>query len=117
MGTWNYGPFDNDSARDTVRQLADGSFDMAQFRFDCGTRPLDSDRSETVVALVAVMNGHLPPGGDRRALQYTFSFRDRHWLRAKVRETLDPRSSELYALWDETGELAQWLSETRKVIY
>ncbi|SDS11993.1 DUF4259 domain-containing protein [Corynebacterium timonense] len=117
MGTWNYGPFDNDSARDAVRHLADGSFDMAQFRFDCGDAPLDSDRAETVVALVAVMNGHLPRGGDRRALRYTFTFRDRHWLRSKVREAMDPRTSELYALWDETGELAEWLKETRKVIY
>ncbi|WP_288833243.1 DUF4259 domain-containing protein [uncultured Corynebacterium sp.] len=117
MGTWNYGPFDNDKARDTVRQLADGSFDMAQFRFDCGDAPLDSERAEIVVALVAVLNGHLPADADPRALDYQFTFRERRWLRSKLREALDPHNSELYELWSETGEVDQWLEATGKVIH
>lgn len=117
MGTWNYGPFDNDKARDAVRQLADGTFDMDQFRFDCGNAPLDSERAEVVVALVAVMNGHLPPDADPCALDFTFTFGDRRWLRAKLREALDPRYSELYGLWSDAGELSQWLEATGRVTH
>ena len=36
MGTWNTGPFDNDSANDAVNALVNGTFCMAQFRFECG---------------------------------------------------------------------------------
>ena len=36
MGTWNTGPFDNDSAADAVAALVDGTFRMDQFRFECG---------------------------------------------------------------------------------
>ena len=31
MGTWNTGPFDNDSAHDAVNALVNGTFCMAQF--------------------------------------------------------------------------------------
>ncbi|WKD57753.1 hypothetical protein CAPI_06040 [Corynebacterium capitovis DSM 44611] len=117
MGTWNYGPFDNDKARDVVRQLADGTFRLDQFRFDCADEPLDSERAEAVVALVAVMNGHLPAEADRAALSFPFDLSERRWLQAKLRETLNPENSELYEQWRDAGELEQWLAATEKVAH
>ncbi|WP_291314675.1 DUF4259 domain-containing protein [Corynebacterium sp. UBA2622] len=117
MGTWDHGPFDNDRARDTVRQLAEGTFRMDQFRFDCGEGPLDSESAEAVVALNAVLNGHVPRPEDAPALDFEFSFRDRRWLQAKLREALDPAHSELYELWREAGELKEWLDATGRVIH
>lgn len=113
MGTWNYGPFDNDHALDAVRALADGSFKMDRFRFDCGELPLDSAQAEVVVALVAVMNGHLPSEEFEEALAFEFSFYDRIWLRRQVRALLTSRDSDLYEQWQEAGELDQWLAATR----
>ena len=54
MGTWNTGPFDNDSAHDAVNALVNGTFCMAQFRFECGLGSLDTDEAESVIALAAV---------------------------------------------------------------
>ncbi|MEX3505225.1 DUF4259 domain-containing protein [Corynebacterium sp. LK2510] len=112
MGTWNFGPFDNDRARDAVRQLADGTFHMNQFRFECGDAPLDSGCAEVIIALNAVMNGHIPCKEFTRALDYEFTFGDRRWLRTKLREALDPHRSELYEMWSDAGELEQWLEAT-----
>ena len=115
MGTWNYGPFDNDHARDAVRALADGTFNMDKFRFQCRELPLDSAQAEVVIALVAVLNGHLPSEESQEALAFEFSFRDRRWLEQHVRELLNSHDSDLYEQWREAGELEEWLTATRRV--
>ncbi|WP_342319659.1 DUF4259 domain-containing protein [Corynebacterium mayonis] len=112
MGTWNCGPFDNDSALDTVSDLVEGTFNMDQFRFDCGAGHLDSDNGAAVVALNAVINGHVPSPKDAAALKYRFTFQERHWLKQKLREVLDPNNSELYQMWNDSGDLNKWLEET-----
>ncbi|MCG7254347.1 hypothetical protein CKJ81_11395 [Corynebacterium hadale] len=114
MGTWNYGPFDNDHARDAVRQLANGTFRMDKFRFACRELPLDSGQAEVVVALVAVMNGNLPSEEFHEALAFEFSFRDRRWLEHQVRELMSSPDSDLYEQWLDAGELEQWLAATRR---
>lgn len=114
MGTWNWGPFDNDAAKDAVGQLADGTFRMDQFRFECDNASVDSEQGQVIVALAAVINGHLPCESLERARAFDFSFRDRRWIEAKVREAVVVDGSELYGMWEDAGELQQWLAATRE---
>ena len=116
MGTWDIGPFDNDPAVDAVAALADGSFRMDQFRFDCGRGPLGTDEAESVIALAAVLNGHLPSETLAPALRYPFTLDDRRWIRRRANQALLPGSSELYDLWEQSGELDTWLAETKKYV-
>lgn len=114
MGTWDIGPFDNDSAVDTVAALADGTFRMDQFRFECGRGPLGTDEAEAVLALAAVINGFVPSGETKAALDYPFTLDDRLWIRRKAEQAVNPDMSELYDLWLNAGELESWLAETQK---
>ncbi len=116
MGTWNWGPFDNDVATETVQQLADGTFRMDQFRFDCETTPLDSEQGQALVVLAAVMNGFVPDQRFESARAYKFAFKDRRWVESKVKEVIQPRGSELYEMWADAGELQQWLDATARVV-
>ncbi|MCZ9292916.1 DUF4259 domain-containing protein [Corynebacterium meitnerae] len=114
MGTWDIGPFDNDPALDTVAALADGSFRMDQFRFECGRGALGADEAESVLALAAVLNGFVPSEEMRAALSYPFTSDDRRWIRRRADQAVNPEISELYDLWRDAGELESWLAETRK---
>lgn len=114
MGTWNTGPFDNDPATEAVAALADGTFRMDQFRFNCGAGPLTTDEAELVIALAAVLNGHVPTEASDQALEFPFSVDDRRWIRRNAAEVTRPGGSELYELWEEAGELDEWLAATRK---
>lgn len=116
MGTWDIGPFDNDPAVDAVAALADGSFRMDQFRFDCGRGPLGTDEAESVIALAAVLNGHVPSEALAAALRYPFTLDDRRWIRHRASQALRRGTSELYDLWEDAGELDTWLAETRKYV-
>lgn len=116
MGTWNWGPFDNDTAWDTVRHLADGTFRMDQFRFDCEASRLDTEQLQVLIALAAVINGHVPCAELDGARAYEFSFKDRRWIEARVKEALQPGRSELYGMWEDAGELEQWLEVTSKAV-
>lgn len=116
MGTWDIGPFDNDPAVDAVAALADGSFRMDQFRFDCGRGPLGTDDAESVIALAAVINGHVPCPSQKAALDFPFSLDDRRWIRRRANQALLPGTSELYDLWEDAGELENWLAETKKYV-
>lgn len=113
MGTWDTGPFDNDPAAEAVEALANGTFRMDQFRFNCDSGPLGADDAESVIALAAVLNGHLPGGATAKALDYPFTTDDRRWIRRNARKATEPGGSELYELWQETGELDKWLTDTR----
>ncbi|QYH19806.1 DUF4259 domain-containing protein [Corynebacterium aquatimens] len=114
MGTWNTGPFDNDPAAEAVAALANGTFRMDLFRFNCGRGPLGTDEAESVIALAAVLNGHAPEGYASTELAYPFTVDDRRWIRRNAAEVVRPGGSELYELWEEAGELDEWLEATRK---
>lgn len=115
MGTWNTGPFDNDPAAEAVAALADGTFRMDQFRYECGRGPLATDDAESVIALAAVLNGHAPREA-AGALQFPFTADDKRWIRRRVQAAVRPGGSELYALWEATGELDEWLEATRRFV-
>nr|VDG63756.1 Uncharacterised protein [Streptococcus thermophilus] len=115
MGTWDVGPFDNDPAAEAVAALADGSFRMDQFRFECGRGPLGTDEAESVIALAAVINGHVPEG-HAAALDFPFTLDDRRWIRRRAEQAVRPGTSELYDLWENAGELENWLAEARKYV-
>ena len=114
MGTWNTGPFDNDPAAEAVAALANGTFRMDQFRFNCAAGPLGTDEAESIIALAAILNGHVPDGVPETALEFPFSIDDRRWIRRNAAEVVKPGGSELYELWQEAGELDEWLEATRK---
>ena len=114
MGTWDTGPFDNDPATDAVAALADGTFRMDQFRFECGRGPLGAEDAESVIALAAVLNGHVPAAEQAGALSFPFTVDDRRWIRRQAAQITRRGGSELYELWEEAGELDQWLAATRR---
>ena len=116
MGTWNTGPFDNDSAADAVAALVDGTFRMDQFRFECDRGPLGTEDAELVIALAAVLNGHVPAAEKAGALQYPFTADDRRWIRRQAAQIVRRGGSELYDLWEDAGELENWLAETKKYV-
>ena len=114
MGTWDTGPFDNDSAAEAVAALANGTFRMDKFRFNCAQHPLNAEEAELIIALAAIINGHVPDGCPETVLDFPFSADDRRWIRRNAGEALKPSGSELYALWQETGELDEWLAAARR---
>ncbi|WCZ38812.1 DUF4259 domain-containing protein [Corynebacterium jeddahense] len=116
MGTWNTGPFDNDPAADAVAALADGTFRMDQFRFECGMGPLATDDAESIIALAAVLNGHAPDNYSPSDLDYPFTMDDKQWIRRRAQAAVRPGGSELYSLWEDTGELDEWLAVTRRFV-
>lgn len=116
MGTWNTGPFDNDPAVDAVAAIANGSFRMDQFRFECGGGPLAADDAESVIALAAVLNGHLPDEYAASELSYPFTLDDKQWIRRRAQAAVRPGGSELYSLWEAAGELEEWLEVTRRFV-
>lgn len=115
MGTWNTGPFDNDPAAEAVTALANGTFRMDQFRFECGGGPLATDDAESIVALAAVINGYAPEEC-AAALDFPFTMDDKQWIRRRVQAAVRPEGSELYSLWETAGELDEWLEVTRRYV-
>ena len=114
MGTWDTGPFDNDPAIEAVDAVVNGTLDIAQFRFDCGLGSLGTDEAASVIALAAMLNGHLPERHSGAGVDSPFTFDDRQWIRRRARSILRPGGSELYSMWEDAGELDQWLAEVRK---
>lgn len=113
MGTWNTGPFDNDSATDAVTALVNGTFSMDQFRFECGLGALGTVEAESVIALAAVIHGHRPEGLEG-TIDYPFTLDDKQWIRRRVQAALRPGGSALYSMWEEAGELEEWLESSRR---
>lgn len=114
MGTWNTGPFDNDSATDAVAAMVNGTFRMDQFRFECGLGALDTDEAQAVIALAAVLNGYLPDGFEGTVVESSFTLDDKRWIRRRAQAALRPGGSALYAMWEAAGELDEWLANTRR---
>lgn len=113
MGTWDTGPFDNDSAYDAVTALVNGTFRMDQFRFECGLGSLGTDEAQSVIALAAVINGYSPSELEG-AVDYPFTLDDKRWIRRRAQAALRPGGSALYSMWEDAGELEQWLAAARK---
>ena len=112
MGTWDTGPFDNHAARELLASLRDGSFDLKSFQRSCAAEPLDSDDAETMIALGALLKlsaDALPEGIDREDLAPLFTPQSKAWLRRHINSAMRPETSSVYALWETTGELDQWL--------
>ncbi|MCG7243880.1 DUF4259 domain-containing protein [Corynebacterium sp. ACRPS] len=112
MGTWGTGPFDNHAARDVLDSLRDGSFDLRHFQRSCGTGVLDSDEAEAVIALGALTKlpaDGLPDGVAPRDLTSLYTPQSKAWLRRRINQAMRSESSSVYALWEPTGELNQWL--------
>lgn len=114
MGTWDIGPFDNDPAADAVAAIVDGTFRMDQFRYECGLGPLGTDEAESIIALAAVLNGYLPARYADKGVNVTFSIEDKQWIRRRAQSVVRPGGSELYAMWEDAGELDEWLAAAKK---
>lgn len=119
MGTWDVGPYDNDGAVDLLADVRNGSFSFERFRFTLGEHRLDADDAEMVIALGALASAEperLPAGIDPQVVARIFTPERRRWVRQQMERALDPDSSELYALWEATGELETWVAVTRSVL-
>lgn len=115
MGTWDVGPFDNHSARELVGAIVDGTFDYARFRADCRFNNMCADSAEATIALAALVvydARELPAGVTSKMLEQLYTPESLSWLRAQVRCALDASLSQIYALWEATGELDCWLAMT-----
>ncbi len=113
MGTWDVGPYDNDVACDLLADIRDGNFDFNRFRWTCEEGRLDADAGEVIIALAtlyASLPDRLPHGVDAEMLAGVFTGERVRWLRRQLQRVLDPATSELYALWEATGELELWLA-------
>ena len=112
MGTWDTGPFDNHAARELLGSLRDGSFDLTAFQKSCAVEPLDSDDAETMIALGALLKlkaDALPEGIHREDLAPLYTPQSKAWLRRRINSAMRPETSSVYALWETTGELEEWL--------
>ncbi|WIM68748.1 DUF4259 domain-containing protein [Corynebacterium breve] len=116
MGTWGVGAFDNDTASELVSELQRGVFRMQQLKFECANGPLTAQQAERVIALGALLAGERPEGVNLEGIDKQLSFRDRRWIAKNMKSAIMPGQSELYALWEDTGELEQWIEETTRVI-
>ena len=119
MGTWDVGPFDNHAACAVLADIRDGSFDLDNFKRSCVDTPLDVDDAEVIIALGALATtppDQLPAGlslGDGHMLRTP---QTKAWLRKRMNRAMEPESSPIYALWETTGELEDWLRSTRAAL-
>lgn len=118
MGTWDVGPFDNDAARDLLADLRAGQFSLDHFRFATSVGRLDADDAAVVVALSALSTmpaSELPAGLTEEHVFELTTPQARAWLRGHFPRILDRDASAIYALWEHTGELDQWIYQVESV--
>ena len=116
MGTWDVGPFDNHAARAVLAELRDGSFDLETFKRSCVDEPIDVDDAETIIALGALATTpleKLPVGLRGEDVRMLRTPQTKAWLRKRMNNAMEPDSSPIYALWETTDELEDWLRSTR----
>ncbi|WCZ32430.1 DUF4259 domain-containing protein [Corynebacterium massiliense] len=119
MGTWGVGPFDNHRAREIVDAVRTGTFDFDVFRETCADDDLDADEAEAIIALGALATApqeDLPPGIAAARMRCLFTDNRRLWLRHRIEKAIDPDNSTIYALWEATGELDNWVKTARAVL-
>jgi len=47
-------------------------------------------------------------------VEYPFTLDDRRWIRRRAQAALRPGVSALYSMWEEAGELDEWLAASRR---
>lgn len=112
MATWDSGPFDNDAAAELVAALRDGTFDLESFQAACSSTHIDAVEAEACVALGALSklpDEKLPTGIEPSQLRRMFTPQCRAWLRRRIDMVMEPARSGAIAMWEETGELEEWL--------
>lgn len=119
MGTWDVGPYDNDGAVDLLADIRADRFNFERFRFTIDEHRPDPDDSEMIIALGALASSgtdELPAGIRPEVLSRLFTPERVRWVRRQMERILDPENSELYAVWEATGELDDWLAATRAAL-
>lgn len=136
MGAWGRNVFQNDTALDLVDEVLDGSFDLDEFRKDFRREEdegyLDASQGAALLALGALVRiarneDHadldvLLEHAEAEEVDLTdfidqFSDEDIQTLRELIGVVIrEPSSSELYELWEESGELEQWLEYSRQCL-
>ncbi|WP_418275747.1 DUF4259 domain-containing protein [Isoptericola jiangsuensis] len=125
MGTWNTGPFDNDTALDLLDEIAspEFAFDDLQWAFD------DPEYLGVVGGVFAIALGALvravrgepgtevPEGFNLASFASHVTAERVAWTRAQIDRALaGSKESELYELWEETPSLDEWLLASRAAI-
>ena len=136
MGAWGRNVFQNDTALDLVDEVLDGTFDLDEFRKDFRREEdegyLDASQGAALLALGALVRiarneDHadldvLLEHAETEEVDLTdfidqFSDEDIQTLRELIGVVIrEPSSSELYELWEESGELEQWLEYSRQCL-
>ncbi|MCK6091191.1 DUF4259 domain-containing protein [Micrococcus endophyticus] len=136
MGAWGRNVFQNDTALDLVDEVLDGTFDLDEFRKDFRREEdegyLDASQGAALLALGALVRiarneDHadldvLLEHAEAEEVDLTdfidqFSDEDIQTLRELIGVVIrEPSSSELYELWEESGELEQWLEYSRQCL-
>ncbi|GAA3797997.1 DUF4259 domain-containing protein [Micrococcus endophyticus] len=136
MGAWGRKVFQNDTALDLVDEVLDGTFDLDEFRKDFRREEdegyLDASQGAALLALGALVRiarneDHadldvLLEHAEAEEVDLTdfidqFSDEDIQTLRELIGVVIrEPSSSELYELWEESGELEQWLEYSRQCL-
>lgn len=123
MGAWGTGPFENDAAADLLADLAEGEFDFDELREEAASGYLEVDAGQIVLALVelvtAVEEGRRPDGVSDASLAFVSGFDPE--ARAALRElgaavVSGSDDSELFELWEESGDLDEWLVPSRAAL-
>lgn len=136
MGAWGRNVFQNDTALDLVDEVLDGSFDLDEFRKDFRREEdegyLDASQGAALLALGALVRiarnedyadlDVLLEHAEAEEVDLTdfidqFSDEDIQTLRELIGVVIrEPSCSELYELWEESGELEQWLEYSRQCL-
>lgn len=136
MGAWGRNVFQNDTALDLVDEVLDGTFDLDEFRKDFRREEdegyLDASQGAALLALGALVRiarneDHadldvLLEHAETEEVDLTdfidqFSDEDIQTLRELIGVVIrEPSCSELYELWEESGELEQWLEYSRQCL-
>lgn len=120
MGTWSTELLGNDSALDTLGEIARGEFSLADLAEELQADYIDNDAGVAVLTLIevalAVRGRRELPQDDEGNLTVDkvgvlVNDERASWLLAQVDRVLSP-GSEVYELWREAGDqtLHEWLS-------
>lgn len=123
MGTWGYGPFENDGAGDLIAELRAGSFDIDSYAGRADDEYLEADDAQAALALAEVLAADLGlvsapelDGVDVAGFVGSLTTSQRTWIVTTLERTIvDGESSELYELWAENGpeDLETWRAPIR----
>jgi hypothetical protein len=139
MGSWGTDVFENDTAMDLLDEVLGGSFRLDDYRHDIRAESSDGyisaptgEQLLAMGALVRVARGdeidargqivehaQLEEGTELDLAPFLeqFSEEDIDRLREHIGMTIrEPAVSELFELWEESGELEEWLERSRQAV-